>query len=101
MTIAQPNRDAQLTKVLRLLFLGIAIAGIVSVFFYNQMVSQRTMFREMTKSVATLQLANADLKNKYYAMLDDRQLAETATLLGYVKESNPKYLRLESPVAAR
>jgi len=99
MTIAQPNRQAQLTRVLRLLFLGIAISGIISIFFYNQMVARRTAFKDATKSVAQLQQANADLKNQQYALLDDRHLTDTAAALGYVTESNPKYLRLGAGVA--
>lgn len=99
MTIAQPNREVQLNKVLRLLFLGIVLSGMVSIFFYNQMVSQRTALRAATKNVDQLQLASADLKNRYYAVLDDKNLLQIATQLGYVKEANPKYLRLEGAVA--
>lgn len=94
MTIAQPNRQAQLTRVLRLLFLGIAASGIVSVFFYNQMVTQRTVYKETVKAVAQLQQVGADLKNQYYALLDDKHLTDTAGALGYIKESNPRYLSL-------
>ena|SRR3989344_4868366 len=99
MTIAQPNRQTQLTKVLRLLFLGIAASGMVSIFFYNQMVTRRTSLREVTRLIEKLQLSNADLKNQYYAILDDKNLTNAATKLGYVKESNPKYLRLDGAVA--
>lgn len=99
MTIAQPNRQAQLTKVLRLLFLGVAISGLVSIFFYNQMVIKRTMFKEVSKTLSELQAEGADLKNQYYAIIDDKHITETALALGYVKDSNPKYLRFDSPVA--
>lgn len=95
MTIAQPNRQAQLTKALRLLFIGIVASGLISIFFYNQMVSSRTSARDATKAVSSLQQENADLKNQYYALLDDKHLADAATRLGYVKDSKPKYLRVQ------
>jgi hypothetical protein len=106
MTIAQPNREAQLTRVLRLLFLAIAITGIISIFFYNRMVAARTLSRSAAETVESLRLANADLKNQYYVLLDNKNLLAAADSLGYVREASPKYLRLsvgqaevDSPVA--
>ncbi|MFA6072238.1 MAG: hypothetical protein WC810_27060 [Janthinobacterium sp.] len=99
MTIAQPNRQAQLTRVLRLLFLMIAIGVVFFIFFYNKMVTNRKIHRETTKLVETLNLTSSELKNQNYIVLDNKNLLATADSLGYVKETNPKYIRLDSPVA--
>lgn len=96
MTIVQPNRDKQLTSILRLLLAAIGVSLIICVVFYNRMITQRAAFRASDKLVGDLSVSSSELKNRYYELLDNQNLDKAASDLGYIKDSNPNYLRLSA-----
>jgi hypothetical protein len=92
MTIATPNRDRQLACIMNWLFVGIVIASVVCVGFYNSTVEMRRAVSRKAKAVEVLKLEGAELKNSFYAVLDTPTLVAAAERLGYVKDNTPSYV---------
>ena len=101
MTIIQPNRDRQLTSVLRLLLVVIGAVLVILIVFYNRMIAARAAHRATDIAVSQLRLDNAEIKNSYYQILENQNLVKTTEALGYIKEQNPKYLRLSAEIGSQ
>ncbi len=100
MTITQPNRNRQLNAVVNGLIVAVVLGGVVAVFAYNQTVSARHLMADVTKQVEQLRVANAELKNRYFALTEPKGQILLAQKLGLVKESGPTYLTVGVPVIA-
>jgi hypothetical protein len=92
MTIATPNRDRQLACMMNWLFVGIIIASVICIGFYNSTVEMRRSVSRKGKVVEALKLEGAELKNSFYAVLDTPTLVAAAERLGYVKDGAPLYV---------
>lgn len=100
MTIAQPNKDRHIVTLIKALLCGIGVMGVFSVYMYNGIIGLRAQAQQSAEEVASLRVINADLKNEYFARIDGASLVDVVERLGYVKELQPKYLKLDAAVVS-
>ena len=65
---------------------------ILIIALHNQTVVFSSEVKQKAKIVGDFESANAQLKNSYYAALDTKALVDSAQQLGYVRDSNPRYI---------
>ena len=93
MTIIEPKNNKIRLNFIYTLIIGLVLAGaLLSVFAYNQSVSLTHRLSETTKSIESLRVSNADLKNSLYAILDLQNIDQLADQLGLIQERKPDYL---------
>ena len=71
------------------IFIILAVSG---VYFYNQNVELRHAAADLSQKVETLQVANAEYKNKLYTLLEGVSVEAFVAKYQLVKEKNPQYL---------
>jgi len=72
----------------------------LNIYFYNHIVSLRHMLVSSQKNLQKLEVANADLKNDLYKILDADSLTSLASNFGLIKENKPEYLENSWAVAS-
>jgi len=95
MTIAQPQTHKHVLTLIKALLCGIGVMGVFSVYMHNETTGLKAQVERSAKELAELRVVNADIKNEYFARIDGASLVEVVERLGYVKEQQPKYLKLE------
>ena len=95
MTIIEPKKNKlrlnfAVTAIMALILLG----SLLIVFAYNRSVSMNYKLSETLKSIESLRVANAELKNSLYVILDLQNVEKLADKLGLVKEKRPDYLSI-------
>lgn len=91
MTIIEPNKNK--SNLLIALTVGLIILGaVLTIFAYNQSVRFSHALSDQRKSIDSLQVKNAELKNQLYAILDIQKVDQLAEKLGLIKERKPEYL---------
>lgn len=95
MTIIQPSYN-QKSITLAILFLGILLGLFIGgdVFIYNSIVNLNHNVKIVTDQINKAEVANADLKNKKYELLDPRTLEALAQRDGLVKDKGPQYFQI-------
>jgi cell division protein FtsL len=91
MTIIQPNKYKDIK---RLMFsMGVFIVGIILVwvFVYLQTVNLRHDTASAKKSLEEAKVENAELKNRYYGIVDSENLENLARERGFVNDKNPQW----------
>ncbi len=68
------------------------LAGAVYVFEYNQTVSLRHEIERQSVFLRDSELANVELKNDYYRLMDAAALEAVALENGLTLDGNPQYL---------
>ncbi|MEK7520529.1 MAG: hypothetical protein AAB560_00420 [Patescibacteria group bacterium] len=93
MTIFQPRRGL-IKENVRILLLAAALilAGTAYVFEYNQTVSLRHEIERQSLLLRDGELANVELKNDYYRLVDASALEAAALDNGLTLDGNPQYL---------
>ncbi len=103
MTIIQPNKYASrgwrfVVPLMLVLFTG----GYAVVSLYTSTVDLRHQFTTQEKEFQQLTVANAELKNRLYALIDPGDAAARAAALGLVLEHRPTYVEITpEPVAMK
>lgn len=93
MTFIEPNKNKFNISILTFLTVILILTGaLLSIFAYNQNVRLNHFLNSYQKEVEGLQVANANLKNQLYGILDLKNAEELARDLGLVKEKRPEYL---------
>ncbi len=92
MTFLTPHQNGTTKQFLLLLFALVVLGGVLYIFEYNMFVNARFELGNLKKSLTELQTANADLKNRLYAVLDPVKLTALATERGLVLEKKPQYV---------
>ena len=104
MTIIEPNKNRQRVNTLFWGSIGLLVAvALWSISVYNQTVNLNHDLRAAESREGELQTANAELKNKRYALSGTKQLLSVAVENGLVKVTHPDYLEASSgaPLANR
>ena len=70
----------------------IGIAAIAVVFAYSRGVSLRITLRSLKSETKAAAIANTDLKNKLYRLLDFTDPDNLAGELGLIKEQKPRFI---------
>ncbi len=102
MTIFTPHQSK--IRINAKLFLWVtALLTIVltSVYIYNQNVAFRHSLSILESELQELQVANADVKNKLYNLLDSKNLHGLIEKLSLIKETQPRYLESNLTVASQ
>jgi cell division protein FtsL len=101
MTIIQPgNKKTFWDRILA----GLIIASVLISFFlvsaYTRFINLNHGLAETRKAIQEVQTANAELKDKIFALFDRSRLESLAAERNLVVEKNPQYLRVAGePVA--
>ncbi len=98
MTIAR-NKNKKIRKWIIIAGFALIIFTLSNVFVYNKIVNLQHLITIQTKDLEGLKLADADLKNKLYQILDLKNLSELAKDLGMIKIKNPEFLEINESVS--
>ncbi len=93
MTVIQPNKNNK--SIVRLIFfLGAIISGFIwmEIRVYSQTVDLKHEIAEASAKTAELSVQNAELRNSFYALTDQKNLNKLANDIGLVQDKNPKWV---------
>ena len=94
MTIIEPNKNRIRVNLLSLMLITLTVIGaLFSVFVYNQIVATRYQLGNQEEQSNVLRVANAELKDKLYKILDKENSESFVRSLGLIKDNKPVYLR--------
>src|SRR3989344_1139582 len=91
MTIIQPNKHKDIKKLS--ISLGILLVSMLSlwVFVYLETVNLNHNIVNAKSRLESIKVENADLKDKYYGLVDADNLEKLAIERGLVKDKNPQW----------
>jgi len=94
MTIIEPNKNRIRVNLLSLMLITLTVIGaLFSVFVYNQIVATRYQLGNQEEQSNVLRVANAELKDKLYKILDKENSESFVRSLGLIKDNKPVYLQ--------
>ena len=100
MTILKPNNSIQLNLGFTML-IGFVIAIVAAnIYVYSGIVNFQHITGNNAKELQAAQVANADLKNSLYKLLDLSNFKAISEELRLVKETKPSFLEIGISVAA-
>jgi cell division protein FtsB len=91
MTIIQPNKYQnikRLTIILSSILIGVVVFG---VFLYLQTVNAKHDLTKMKQELENMRVQNAELKEKYYSLVDATSLEQLAEERGLIQDKNPQW----------
>lgn len=92
MTIICPQKKKNIKYFLIMLFAIVLVGGVFYIVQTGALVEQRHKLEAAKKQLIDLKIANADLKNKYYRLVDPAKLEAVASDSGLTLEKRPIYL---------
>jgi cell division protein FtsL len=92
MTIIEPNKNYIFNPFLILSAVFLIFMAILGIWLYNQNVNLRHAISESRKNLQEQSALNADLKNKYYQILNNRNIEGVVKQKGLIPDKNPIYL---------
>ena len=101
MTIIQPNKTSYKSNflILTLMFVSISVA-VWGVFLYNQLVNLRHEVKSQEASLGQAEVANAELKNNLYNIIDAKNLESSIKNQSLILDENPNYVKENTLVKA-
>ena len=103
MTIIQPNKHKnKLNLIIALLLLAIVALVSQGIYLYSQSVNFRHDITKMEKDVRNIEVANAEMKNKLFALFEPSNIKTVTGNSGLIEDKNPQYMKeLDNPLAKR
>lgn len=92
MTIICPQKKKNIKYFLIMLFAIVLVGGVFYIVQTGALVEQRHKLEALKKQLVDLKIANADLKNEYYRLVDPAKLEAVASNSGLTLEKRPIYL---------
>ncbi|MCX6788780.1 MAG: hypothetical protein WCO21_00350 [bacterium] len=92
MTIICPQKKKNIKYFLITLFALVLVGGAFYIIQTGAIVEKRHELEALKKQLNELKTANADLKNKYYRIVDPAKLEEVASASGLTLEKRPMYI---------
>lgn len=99
MTINHVNPEQRMNRVIAWLLLGVVCSSLMLVSLYNTTSSLRQQVRKENDIVERLELESATLKSRRYELLDTIRLSQVADTNGLVRESDPRFLSIDTSEA--
>lgn len=87
MTVSK-QKSKKVKKIIIVFSFALIIFTLSNIFIYNKIVNFQHLVAAQTKSLEDLKLADANLKNQLYEILDLKNLSGLAKSLGMVKVNN-------------
>jgi cell division protein FtsB len=101
MTIIQPNRRRGTTRfMIGVFFLLLFTGALGAVLLYNNVVDLRHRLADKEQALATLEVENAEFKNRTYALLDARKAKDMLEKSALIFDRNPEFIMVESGAIA-
>lgn len=95
MTIIQPNKNNnKINLLISILMVVLVVSTVWGVFLYNQVVNFRHEAQRQEVYFRQTEVANAELKNRFYEMTDAKSFESAVNEQALILEKNPKYLKL-------
>jgi len=91
MTIVQPKKEIDVKKSIALCISGVVLMLGLALFSYLSLVGLRHDIVNTREDLEELKVANAELKNSYYAFTSNENLEKLAAELGLVKDRTPQW----------
>lgn len=92
MTIIQPNKNKfRINLVFTSTILCLALTAVLSIYIYNQNVNLKDLLSNQKKALEDLRVANAELKNNFYQLVDSKNLTALAKKLNFQEVRQPEY----------
>lgn len=91
MTIIEPTKNKYYSSEFLYLVGLILIIAILNIYFYNLNVNLKYQISVYEKSLQQLDVANAEIKNQLYLMLDSKNLSSLIQKYNLVSDKNPDY----------
>jgi len=103
MTIIQPNKNKnKLNLIVSLLLFAIVALISQGIYFYSQSVNFRHDITRLEKDIRDIEVSNADMKNKLFALFDPNNTKIIIESGGLIEEKNPQYIKnSDNPLAKR
>ncbi|MBI5079303.1 hypothetical protein HZB06_01335 [Candidatus Wolfebacteria bacterium] len=96
MTIIQPNRNNYKFNLLISSFvIAIVMSAVWGVFIYNGSVNLRHETERHEIDIRQIEVENAELKNKFYSIIDAKNLEAIAGQTSLILDKNPQYVKEE------
>lgn len=96
MTIIQPNKNHYKFNLLISCFvIAIVMSAVWGVFLYNESVNLRHETERQEINLHQIEVGNAELKNKFYSIIDVENLEAIAGQTSLILEKNPRYIKEE------
>ena len=93
MTVLQPNKNkSSLTKILFIMGLSLLVFVAAEISVYSGTVNLRHEASVTLDKVNLARVANAELKNEYFALMDQKNLDKLAKERGLIKDKSPKWV---------
>ncbi len=91
MTVIQPNKNRNITRLIILLSVVVAIAVSFNVALYATAVSLRHDIQSFEGELEKMQVRNAESKSALYDLVATERLEKFAQEQGLVKDKNPQW----------
>lgn len=93
MTVIQPNKNnTKLTKLIFYMCLGLFALVWFEVRVYSESVNLQHELIVLSERADAERVSNAELKNDYYALMDQENLDKLAKQRGLIRDKNPKWV---------
>jgi cell division protein FtsL len=97
MTVIKPQpNDTLLRAVIAALLGAAALAAIALVFLYNRSVNLQHAVSGVQDDIKQLELGNAELQDKVFAIFTNGRMEAFAEAHGFVKDKNPRYFEIST-----
>lgn len=103
MTIIQPNKHKnKLNLIISLLLFTIVVLVGEGISLYSQSVNFRHDITKIEKDVRNIEVANAEMKNKLFALFEPDNIKTITENSGLIEDKNPQYIKeSDNPLAKR
>ncbi|MEK7143795.1 MAG: hypothetical protein AAB820_00485 [Patescibacteria group bacterium] len=94
MTIIQPNKNNYKFNLLISCFvIAIVMSAVWGVFLYNESVNLRHETERWETDLSQMEVESAELKNKFYSIIDAKNLETIAGQTSLILDKNPQYIK--------
>ncbi len=94
MTIIQPNKNNYKFNLLISCFvISIVMSAVWGVFLYNESVNLRHETERWETDLSQMEVESAELKNKFYSIIDAKNLETIVGQTSLILDKNPQYIK--------
>lgn len=99
MTIIKPEQYKYILRFILQVFILVVICGAFYIYEYNVVADNRYEIQSLQERIVEAEVANAEIKNTLYEIIDPAKLTTLADTYELVLERNPQYLNVNQWVS--